>query len=121
MNIEVIEFYGIERDDSREILTGTLRIRLSDIGIHILGIYVSKRKDSWFFSLPGRNENHHETGEPIRYSFIVFEDREKQRELIKVVREKGRAFIQKRLDDVENPLIFHQKKAKKLDNVEVSQ
>jgi hypothetical protein len=104
MNIEVIEFFGISRDEDRGILTGTLRIRLPDIGIHILGVYVSRRKDSWFFSLPGRNENHHETGDPIRYPFVVFEDRERQRELIKAIKEKGRAFIERKLADQENSI-----------------
>ena len=121
MNIEVIEFYPIEKDDDRGILTGTLRISLPDIGIHILGVYVSRRKDSWFFSLHGRNENHHKTGERIRYPFIVFEDREKHHELIEALREKGRAFIESKLVDTENPLIFHLSEEKKLDKVKVSQ
>lgn len=98
MNIEVIEFYPTEYREDKGILTGTLRIKLPDIGIHILGIYVSKRKNSWFFTMPGRNGVHHETGESIRFPFLVFEDREKQKELLVAIREKGKAFIENKLD-----------------------
>lgn len=106
MEIEVIEFYPMERDEEREILTGTLRVKLPDIGIHILGIYVSKRKESWIFSLPGRSGVHHKTGEKCRYPYVVFDEREKQNALIASLREKGRAFIENRLADTENPLVF---------------
>lgn len=106
MNIEIIEFYGIDRDDHRNILTGTLRIKLSDIGIHILGIFVSKRNDSWFFSLPGQKSFNHETEKEIRYPFITFEHRDQQKELIIAIREKAPIYIEKRLADTKNPLIF---------------
>lgn len=106
--IEIIEFYPLEINEEK--VTGTLRISLPDIGIHILGIYVSKFKDRYSFSLPGRNGIHHETGENVRYPYIVFEDRAKQKELIAQIREKGRDFIEKRLADKENPLIFPQKR-----------
>ncbi len=93
-----------------EILTGTLRIRLPDIGIHVLGVFVSKCNGSWFFSLPGRKSEHHETGEKIRYLSIVFEDHEKQKKLMAAIREKAPIFIEKRLADTENPLIFSERR-----------
>lgn len=111
MDIEIIEFYPIDRDESRDTLTGTLRINLPEIGIHILGIFVSKRKETWFFSIPGRNGTHHETGKWIFYPHIVFDDREKQAELMAAIREKGKAFIESRLADTEHPLIFPNKKS----------
>jgi hypothetical protein len=109
MKIEIVEFYPMEHDERKEFLNGTLRVKLLDIGIHILGIYVSKKKDFWFFNLPGKLATHHETGESVRYPFIVFEDLDKQKDLITAIREQGRAFIEKRLVDVENPLVFPQK------------
>jgi hypothetical protein len=109
MNIEIVEFYPLEFNENNGFLSGTLRIKL-DIGIHILGIYVAKRKDSWFFQLPGRMSTHHEAGEPIRYPFICFEDREKYCELMEALKTQGRAFIEKRLVDTENPLKFPEKK-----------
>lgn len=112
MEIEVIDFYPIERDEDRGILTGTLRVKLPDVGIHILGVYVSKRKDSWIFSLPGRSGVHHQTGQKVRFPAIAFEDKERQRDLIAAIREKGRAFIEARLSDPSKPLIFPEKNEK---------
>ena len=105
MKIEVIEFFPITRDDVRGVLTGTLRVKIPEVGLHILGIFVSKKKNFWFFTLPGKKGIHHETGEPVRYPFVVFEG-EQQRELMDAIRTHGRAYIEKRLDDKENPLVI---------------
>lgn len=113
MNVEIVEFYPIEWNKERNSLTGTLRINLSDIGIHILGVYVTKKKDYWHFNLPGRNGTHHKTGEPVRYPFIVFDDKEMQRRLIDAIRVQGRAFIENKLADTTNPLIWPQHKTNK--------
>jgi hypothetical protein len=112
MEIEVVEFYPMEHDEERGILTGTLRVKLPEIGIDILGIYVSKRKKSWIFSLPGRNGVNHKTGDRCRYPCISFENREKQDALIAALRENGRSFIEKRLADTENPLVIPEKNEK---------
>ena len=114
MNVEILEFYPIERNEERDLLTGTLRVKLPDIGIHILGIYVSKRKDYWNFSLPYRSGIDHKTGEKIKYPIIVFEDREQHRSLIEAIRKKGLVFIERRLSDKENPLIFPQEQQSSL-------
>lgn len=97
MNVEIIEFYPIECREDKELLTGTLRIRLPDIGIQILGIFVSKNKDSWFFALPGRKGVDHKTGKAVRYPFVSFDSRETQKELIEAIREKAPEFIEMRL------------------------
>jgi hypothetical protein len=110
MNVEILEFYPIEQNEERKTLTGTLRIKLPDIGIHILGIFVYRKNDYWHFTIPGRTGEHHETGASVRYPFIVFEDRDKQKELIEAIREKGRAFVLNRLADVENPIIFPERR-----------
>ena len=104
MNIEILEFYPLEYREKNSALTGTLRIKLPDIGIHILGVFVSKRKDSWYFMLPSRNALCHKTGEQVRYPLIVFEDRDRQKELMSAIREKGRIFLEKILADTENPI-----------------
>lgn len=112
INIEIVEFYPIERNEDKDLLSGTLRVRLCDFGIDILGIFVSKRKDFWYFTLPGQRGIHHETGESIRYPYLAFEDREKQRALMEEIRSKGRVYIEKRLADKENELIFRQNQQK---------
>lgn len=108
MNIEIIEFYPSSGD--KEQLTGTLRVKLPDIGIHILGVSVLKNKNFWRFSLPGRNGVDRQSGEAIWYPFVVFECKEKQKNLVDAIREKGRAFIEKRLEDTEIPLVFPERK-----------
>lgn len=99
MNVEILEFYPIEKNEERKTLTGTLRVKLPDLGIHILGIFVFRKNDYWHFTIPGRTGEHHETGVSVRYPFVVFEDRDKQKELIEAIREKGREFILNRLSE----------------------
>jgi|ERR1700722_2751188 len=106
MNIEIVEFYPLECDAERKTLTGTLRIKLPDIGIHLLGIFVRKNKDRWHVTIPGRKGIHHETGEEVRYPFISFEDTGRQHELITGIRKQGQKFIEKRLADAESPVIW---------------
>lgn len=93
MNIELLDFYPIEIDSSRETLIGTIRVGLPDARIQILGITASKRKNSWFFTLPGRKCDHHETGETIRYPFIVFNDEGEKEAFFAELRLKAPTFI----------------------------
>lgn len=58
------------------------------------------------FSLPGKSGKHHETNEMVRFPFVAFEDNEMQKALITAIREQGRVFIETRLADTENPLVF---------------
>jgi hypothetical protein len=117
MIVEIVEFYPLSRNEAKGELTGTLRVRLPELGIHILGVFLSKRADAWYFTLPGREAVSHKTGERIRYPFIVFEDREKQKALMVSIREHGRSFIERRLTDTENPLIFPELRKKQPDQI----
>jgi hypothetical protein len=108
VNIEVVEFYPITLDEAREILTGTLRVKIPAINLHVLGIFVSKKKNFWFFTMPGKKAIHHETGVPVRFPFIFFEGQQ-QRELMDAIRTNGKAYIEKRLADKENPLMIPKK------------
>lgn len=104
MEIEIVEFYPLEGNESTGFISGTLKIRLSEQGIIIMGVFVSRSKGRYFFSMPGRMGVHHKTGEKIRYPAIVFEDHEKQKELMEAIRNKAPAFIEMRLANVERPL-----------------
>lgn len=92
MNVEIVEFYPLQ--NGKGIISGTLRIKLCDLGIHILGIYVTKKGDHWFFNLPGRNGIYHETGKTIRYPFVVFENSERHALFMNELRKKGRVFVE---------------------------
>lgn len=106
MNIQILDCFAIARDDEKGLMTGSLKVKLPDLGIHILGVYFSKRKDTWYFKVPFRKGIHHETGEEVTYPLLVFEERKKQREFINALRVKGREFVENKLADTENPLVF---------------
>ena len=112
MEIEVIEFFPFSFVKERETLSGTLRIRIVDLKINLLGVFVSRRKDSWQFSMPGRKATHHQTGEEIRYPYFVFEEKWMQRELMDQIRLKGKEFIEARLADSSRPLMMPETKGK---------
>lgn len=104
MKIEFIEFYPAEMKEG--ILNGTLKIKLPDLGIYLLGIFVSRRNDRWFFSLPTRQGVDAKSGELIRYPLFAFEDREKQRLLIQAIRTQGPSFVEKRISEIEGQPIL---------------
>lgn len=103
MNVEFIEFFPDEINHERRILKGTLRIRIPELNLHILGVIICRNKNYWVVRLPGKFAIHHKTGEQIWFPYVVFEDRERQKQLIDVIREQAPAFIEKRLHDISNP------------------
>jgi hypothetical protein len=120
MKIEFIEFYPIEMKEG--IVNGTLKIRLPDLGIILLGIFVSKRKDRWFFNLPTRQGVDAKSGELIRYPLFAFEDREKQRLLIQAIRTQGSSFVEKRISEIEGqPILKPHEPTKDLPKENVSE
>ena len=94
MNIEIIEFYLKEQNESKGFLNGTMRIKLPEIAIHILGINVVKKKDNWFFELPSRIGFDHVTGNSIKYPCFSFSNKEKQRSLVESIKIKGKEFVE---------------------------
>mgnify|MGYP001583009335 CR=1 FL=1 len=103
MNIEIMEFYPIHRDNKR--YTGTIRLRLVDIGIQILGIHVIRTKERWYFNIPFKTGTD-ELGNLVQYPVLSFEDKEFQRDLIRSIQEKAPAFIEARIIDPLKPVVF---------------
>lgn len=110
MKVQVLEFFAVEQNDSKGLLNGTLKVKLTDFGIIIMGILASKRKNVYFFTLPGHFCNSHLTGQKIRYPYIVFEDPEQQRALINSIREAGISFIEALIADPKRSLSFQPSK-----------
>jgi len=96
MRIEIIEFYPIE---SKGPLIGTLRVKLVDQGLDILGVQVFFRDGRWFFRLPSRQGIHHETKKPVWYPLVSLSDPLLQKELIGEIHRQVPAFIQERFPD----------------------
>jgi hypothetical protein len=94
MNVEVIEFYPISENERKGTLTGTIRIRLPDSGIHILGVIAEKKKNSCSFKIPYKKGFCHKTGADTNFPVLSFEDKERQRLFMEAVKEKGTEFIE---------------------------
>ena len=107
MNIEIIDFYPLYRDAYQ--YTGTIRLRIIDIGIDLLGVHVKRTKDRWFFNIPFKT-GVDDKGNAVQYPLISFEDKNKQRALVNSIREKAPAFIEERIKDPLKPIIFLEKK-----------
>lgn len=100
MELEVIAFYTTDRCDEKELLKGTLHIRLPALGIDIRGIAVSRRKSYWHFGLPLKSSVD-DSGGLVRYPIVCFSDRTQNDELMKEIRVKGRKFIEQKLFSLE--------------------
>lgn len=93
MNIEVVEFYPIEKDDKKQSLKGSLHVYLIDLGLDLRGIFVLKKKDTWVFRLPYRKGIDSDTKQPVTYPIFSFMKPEMNKELMKAIREKGKEYI----------------------------
>lgn len=101
MNVQVLEFYPTGKKGCR--VFGSLKVQLPDLKLQLLGIFVSKRKDSWYFSLPCRNGIDKETGKPVRYPLVVFEDPAQHCDLMNSIKAEAVPFIDEYLKN--NPEI----------------
>jgi|GEM_PF-3383222 hypothetical protein len=119
-DFKIIKFYEIERDDKKAFLSGTLHIRLS-IGIDLKGIFIHKKKDFLFCSLPNRKGYDRSTSNVISYATFVFEDKKLNNEFIANLRDEAKKFIEQYLLENPEPLppipkanlkqpVIHQKK-----------
>jgi len=93
MKIEIVEFFPVKRDDKKNLLQGTMRLRLPEIGINILGVNYSQNKKSIFFTLPGKWGFNKTTKKDVRYPIFSFSDKETQDKFIKTLRSEGKKFI----------------------------
>jgi hypothetical protein len=98
MNIEVVEFYVVDTSEDNEILSGTLHVYLIDYDIDLRGIFVSKKKNYWHFTLPYKKAVDGETGAILRYPIFSFANLEKNKDLFTAIRTKGREYIENLLN-----------------------
>ena len=93
MNIEVVEFYPIEKNDKKQSLKGSLHVYLIDLGLDLRGIFVLKKKNTWVFRLPYRKGVDPDTKQPVGYPIFSFMKPEMNKELMQAIREKGKEYI----------------------------
>lgn len=98
MQIELVEFYPVEV--SKKKVQGTLRIRLPNYGIEILGVQYLQQRDKLFIRLPGRKSHDHITGKEIWYPLISFVEKKTMADLINELKRLAPSFVQDRLKDI---------------------
>lgn len=94
MEIEVLNFYEIRRDDAKGHLVGTLHIRLKEFGMNIKSIWVNKRNNKYYIGFPSKTTFDHKTNKIVRYGVIMFDDPEKQAQILANIKIQGCEFIE---------------------------
>jgi DNA-binding cell septation regulator SpoVG len=96
MNIELVEFYDLPIDKKHKKRAGTLHIYLIDYQIDIRGIRVIFNKSRMYVNMPARTGIDPETGEKVIYPVFSFTDHNKNKEIVVVITEKLRKFLQEK-------------------------
>lgn len=94
MNVEVTEFY--ETSDEDGVMSGRMDIILTNIGITLRGIHVTKCHGDWYFHLPYDSFTYDHGISLIRYPVFSFIDVTKTEQLKAMIREKGVEYIEKK-------------------------
>lgn len=108
VNIEIVEFYPIERNEKTSYMSGTLHVRIDNL-IDLRGMFVARNNGKYYIHLPNKRAMD-EKGNNVTYPVFSFIDREKTMALMALIREQAPAFIEKRLNDTANPLAWPEKK-----------
>lgn len=95
MNVDFVEFYMNAKEEDGSFFSGSLHIRLQDFGIDIRGIIVIMKDENWSFFLPNKMSD--VEGRKIRYPIFSFTDREKSKELLRIIIEKGKDFVSEKM------------------------
>lgn len=104
MKLEILDFYPKEKTDAGYI-SGDIKIRLPDLKINVLGIYVCRRTNGkWLILTPSRSGVDKE-GNQTKYPIVAF-DAEDHKTLMDGLYEAVPAYVEQRLKDTENPIIF---------------
>jgi len=101
MKIEFVEFYPTEIKSKH--IAGSLRIKLVDKGIDLLGIYCIRKAKKTLIRMPFRMGYDFEEKKPNLFPFVSFEDKDYFKELIKFLIDNAGEFIDKRCRDTVNP------------------
>jgi hypothetical protein len=96
MDIEVISFYLNHADEDGSFFSGTLHIRLlGEYDLDVRGIIVIMKDENWNFFMPNKIVD--VDGKKVRYPIVSFSDREKTKDLLRIVIEKGKEFVSKKM------------------------
>lgn len=106
MKIEIITFYPHERDDQKDVLTGTLHIRFPLLEIDIRGIRVLKKKKKLIFFMPYQKAYDIKTKNIVRYPVFSFSDISINKEFTRQIFTKCEEYINNNvLNKYSDPII----------------
>lgn len=100
--IEIVNFYPAVREDNKQFLQGSLHVYLYDLDIDLRGVFISKKKDYWYFSLPLKIAK--DDGQTVKYPIVSFRDRGKTNQLLQLIKEQGKPFIENYLKTNPQPI-----------------
>ena len=96
VNIEVVEFYLNAKEDDGSFFSGSLHVRVLDFPqFDIRGIIVIMKDENWNFFLPNKMAD--VEGSKVRYPIFSYTDREKSKELLRIIIEKGKEFVSEKM------------------------
>lgn len=110
MNIEINEFYPIEHQEETDYISGTISVHIEDLKMNLLGIFVCRNKGKWNVLLPYKKGLCHKSDKSVNYPIVNFEPKERNRDLVNAIREQLPSFIERRLSDPDQPVVFPQRK-----------
>lgn len=103
MTIEIVDYYPLEPKQND--LAGNLRVRHIEKGIEILGVFVAKKKNFWYFQLPGKKTKHVQTGQDVWYPHLDFGQGENKK-ILQEIKDKGIVFIENWILNKEKPKVI---------------
>lgn len=99
MRYEFVEFYQLTEDEKKKLKTnsvGTVHIYIVDYELDVRGIRVIPLKKGFFFEMP-MYKYREEGGKKGKYPALRFVNDEKQKDLIKFLREEVGPIVEARL------------------------
>jgi len=106
MKLEIIEFYPTVWDKQRDFMHGTMRVKLPEYRIEILGVCVTYKNDMWHIKLPNKPGYDNIKNKHTRYPLVNFIDEDEKRQFFDILLKTAPDFIMNRILCKKNPVKF---------------
>lgn len=93
MEIEVVEYYPMEKKNKNARLLGTMHVYLCDEKIDLRGVKIYKGGKSYFVEVPFSYGIDEETKEKVKYPYLSFIENDKQEDFIKSLRAAAKTHL----------------------------
>lgn len=80
--VEVLDFYPEEPNKKKSCFVGTLKIRIPEMGLTLMGIRVLNIEGSFKYEVPSSKTICHKTHKSVRFPHIAFESKEAKEKFI---------------------------------------